>query len=568
MNKRLRSLLPVLPAMCRRMAPGLPLLLLLCLGCGEGGKKGAETRPPLDVKKLLPQAPEDPDPQPGGTFIWGRSGDATLLDPADVTDGESVMVVTNIFDTLVAFKRGSTEIEPSLATEWTTSPDKLVWTFLLREGATFHDGSPVDAEAVVFSFERQRDPAHPARRPTSTFSYYQNNFKALAKVEAVDARTVRFTLREPYAPFLPALALFNCSIVSPKAFASEGKDAEGRYKYNFAQKPVGSGPFVFESWEKDAHITLRANREYWGGAPHIGKLVFKPVVDPQTRLKELESGSIHGMENPELRDLEIIRRNPELRLLGSPGINVCYLAMHTGRKPFDDVRVRQAVAFAIDKKRIIAAAYDNMAEPAVSMCPKTMAGFDKSLIDRTRDVARAKRLLAAAGYADGFETSLWYPDIQRAYLGNPANTAIQIQADLKEIGIRVDIRRMEWSAILKATSAGEHEMCLMGWMADIFDPDNFLYVLLDRENAVEGTANNLSFYRGERVHELLLEAQRTYDWHRRERLYKEAQEILFEEAPTVPIATAPDFRALRADVRGYTIYPAGGEYFRHVSFAR
>jgi peptide/nickel transport system substrate-binding protein len=543
-------------------------LLLLSLGCGEGKKKGAEARPPLDVTKLLPQAPDDADPKPGGIFIWGRSGDATLLDPADVTDGESVMVVTNLFDTLVAFKRGSTEIEPSLATEWTPSADNLVWTFTLREGVTFHDGSPLDAEAVVFSFERQRDPAHPARRATSQFSYYQNNFKALERVEALDGKTVRFTLKEPYAPFLPALALFNCAIVSPAAFASEGKDEEGRYKYNFAQKPVGSGPFVFEEWQKDARITLRANKQYWGGAPHVDKLIFKPIVNAQARLKELESGSIHGMDNPELRDLDLIRKNPDLRLLGGPGINVCYLAMHTGKKPFDDLRVRQAVAFAIDKKRIIAAAYDNMAEPAVSMCPKTMAGFDKTLVDRTRDVARAKRLLAEAGYADGFKTSLSYPASQRTYLPDPPTTAIQIKEDLKEVGIEVVLEKREWTTLVKETQNGQHEMCLMGWMADIFDPDNFLYILLDKDNTAEGTANNLSFYKGDRVHELLIEAQRSYDWHRRERLYKQAQEILLEEAPTVPLATVPDFRAVRKDVRGYTIYPAGGEFFRHVSFAR
>jgi len=561
-----RFLLPVLPALCHRMTQGLPLLLLcLCLGCGADAKK----KPPaLDVTKLLPQAPDDAEPKPGGIFVWGRSADATLLDPADVTDGESVMVVTNLFDTLVAFKRGSTEIEPSLAREWTTSDDKLTWTFTLLEGIKFHDGSPLDANAVVFSFERQRDPAHPARRATNAFSYYQNNFKALEKVEAVDEKTVRFTLNQPYAPFLAALALFNCAIVSPTAFASEGKDADGRYKYNFAQKPVGSGPFVFESWEKDAHITLRANKDYWGGAPHIEKLVFKAVTDAQTRLKELEAGGIHGMENPELRDLALIQKNPDLRLVGGPGINVCYLAMHTGKKPFDDVRVRQAVAFAIDKKRIIATAYDNLAKPAVSMCPETMAGFSKTLLDRTRDPKRAKRLLAEAGYADGLKTTLSYPVAQRTYLPNPGTTAIQIQQDLREVGIEVELKRCEWSALVKETQTGNHDMCLMGWMADIFDPDNFLYVLLDKDNAVEGVANNLSFYKGERVHELLLAAQRTYDWHRRESLYHEAQEILHEEVPTVPLATVPDFRALRKDVRGYSIYPAGGEFFRHVSFAR
>jgi peptide/nickel transport system substrate-binding protein len=477
------------------------------------------------------------------------------------------MVVTNLFDTLVTFKRGSTEIEPALAKEWTTSEDKLVWTFTLREGVRFHDGTPVDADAVAFSFERQRDPSHPARRATSSFSYYQNNFKSLQKVEAVDALTVRFTLKEPYAPFLAALALFNCAIVSPTAFASEGKDAEGRYRYDFGRRPVGSGPFVFARWERGAHITLHANPDYWGGAPHVDKLIFKPIGDAQTRLKELESGGIQGMANPELRDLELIRKNPDLRLLGSPGINVCYLAMHTGKKPFDDVRVRQAVAFAIDKRRIVVAAYDGMAKPAVSMCPETMKGHLK-LVDRTRDVARAKRLLAEAGHADGFRTTLWYPSAQRTYLPNPGNTAIQIQQDLKEAGIDAKLVKLEWSAFLEGTQNGEHDMCILGWMADIFDPDNFLYVLLDRDNAVEGVANNVSFYKGERVHEKLLKAQRSYDWHTRERLYHEAQEILHDEVPTVPLATVPDFRAVRRDVRGYTIYPAGGEYFRHVSFAK
>jgi peptide/nickel transport system substrate-binding protein len=549
------------------LLPGPLLLLLAC--CGEGDKAPKkDARPTIDVGHLLPAAPDDAEPKSGGIFVWGRSGDAKILDPADVTDGESVMVVTNIFDTLVGFKRGSTEIEPSLATEWETSEDKLVWTFTLREGVKFHDGTPLDADAVVFSFERQRDPAHPARKPTSTFSYYHDNFKSLEKVEAVDPRTVRFTLREPYAPFLAALALFNCSIVSPAAFASEGKDAEGRYKYNFSQKPVGSGPFVFESWEKDEHLTLRANRECWSGAPHVEKLIFKPILDPQTRLKELESGGIQGMANPSLKDLEAIRRNPDLRLLGNPGINVCYLAMHTGKKPFDNVRVRQAIAFAIDKRRIIASAYNGMAKPAVTMCPETMTGHLGTLIDRTRDVKRAKRLLAEAGHAGGFRTTLWYPSSQRTYLPNPPNTAIQIQQDLKEVGIEVELKKVEWSTLLEATKNGQHDMCLMGWMADIFDPDNFLYVLLDRDNAVEGRANNLSFYKGERVHELLLQAQRTYDRFTRERLYHEVQEILHEEVPTVPLATVPDFRVVRKDVRGYTIYPAGGEYFRHVSFAR
>ncbi|MHC4667462.1 MAG: ABC transporter substrate-binding protein [Planctomycetota bacterium] len=541
----------------------LSLTLLLAVSCSR--KKEGDQK--LDVTRLLGEAPSVTSPEEGGTFIWGRSADATKLDPAAVTDGESVQVITNLFDTLVTFKPGTTEIVPWLATKWTPSSDQLTWTFKLREDVRFHDGSDFNAAAVVFSFARQQHKDHPARRPDDEFSYFHNNFKALDRVEVEDDFTVRFVLKVPYAPFLSALALFSCGIVSPTAFESEGRDAGGRCRYNFAQKPVGTGPFVFEKWEKDSHIILRANKAHFSGPPPIDKLIFKPIKDPQARLKELEAGSIHGMDNPSLEDLQGAHRHPRLRLLSRPGINVCYLAMHTQKKPFDDVRVRQAVAFAIDKRRLIAAAYNGMAEPAVSMCPKSMTGHHV-MIDRVRNPKRARELLKAAGLRKGFVTTLWYGHSQRTYLPNPGNTAIQIQQDLKEIGVEVKLKKMEWSAYLSATQNGQHEMCLLGWMADIFDPDNFLYVLLDKDNAVPGVANNVSFYRGERVHQRLIEAQRSYAWHVRKRLYKEAQEILLEEVPVIPLATVPDFRILRREVRGYTIYPAGGEYFRHVSFAR
>jgi peptide/nickel transport system substrate-binding protein len=541
------------------------LVFALAAGCG---KKKEEVK--FDIDKLLGSAPEAPTPKSGGTFIWGKSADATKLDPADITDGESVQVVTNIFDTLVSFKPGTTEIVPWLATSWDTTPDGLTWTFKLREGVKFHDGTDFNADAVVFSFQRQmvdKIPDHPARRADAKFSYFHNNFKALASVEPVDEHTVRFKLAEPYAPFLSALALFSCAIVSPAAWASEGKDEDGRYNYNFSEHPVGTGPFIFESWERDSYITLRANKEHFSGAPPIDKLIFKPITNAQARLKELEAGGIHGMDNPDLADLASIAASDKLRLLARPGINVCYLAMHTGKEPFDDMRVRQAVAFALDKKRLIAMAYNGVAEPAVTMCPESMAGH-APIVDRRRDLTKARKLLEQAGLPDGFTTTLWYGNSQRTYLPDPGNTAIAIQQDLKEIGITVKLRKTEWSAYMSATQNGEHEMCLLGWMADIFDPDNFLYVLLDKDNAVPGVANNVSFYKGERAHRLLIDAQRTTDWSRREKLYREVQEIIFTEVPVIPLATVPDFRVLRPEIRGYTIYPAGGEYFRHVSFAK
>ncbi len=180
----------------------------------------------------------------------------------------------------------------------------------------------------------------------------------------------------------------------------------------------------------------------------------------------------------------------------------------------------------------------------------------------------AKDLLAKARVPDGFECTLYHMANQRAYITNPSGTAIQIQQDLKQIGIKVKLKKLDWSAYLAAVKNGEHDMCLLGWMADIADPDNFLYVLLDKENAVKGQANNVSFYQGERVHNLLLRAQAESAWPIRERLYHEVQDIVFKECPVIPLVTVPDFRVLRKDVRGYTIYPAGGEYFRSVSLAK
>lgn len=499
------------------------------------------------------------------TFVWGKTADSTKLDPAVITDGESVTVTSNLFDGLVALEEGGTKLIPWLATSWEASEDGLQWTFKLREDVKFHDGSPFNAEAVVFSYERQKDADHPAH--VGTFAYYSDNHKSLQKIEATGEHAVRFTLSEPDAIFLKRMGLFSSGIVSPTAWKSEGKGSDGKYKYNFARKPVGTGPFKFKSWEKDVQIVLEANSEHFAGAPAIDRLIFKPIKNQQARITELEAGGIHAMDNPALEDLAGARRDPRLQVVEKPGFNVCYLAMHTQKKPFDDVRVRQAVAFAIDKQRLIESAYSGFGEPATTMCPATMWGH-LDIEDRKPDLAKAKALLKEAGYPNGFDTSLSYGTAQRAYLPNPSNTAIQIQKDLERVGIRARLDQKEWSAYIAATQRGEHEMAILGWMADIDDADNFLYILCDKDNARVGSANNISFYMGEEVHRHLVAARRVLDPAERLRHYHAAQLILFEEAPTVPLVTVSDYRVLRKGVEGYYIYPVGGEYFRTVRFKK
>jgi len=498
-------------------------------------------------------------------FVWGKSEDAKKLDPADVTDGESVMVITNIFDNLVTFKTGSTELIPWLATKWESSEDAKTWTFHLREGVKFHDGSPVNADAVVFSFERQMDENHPARRSDSVFSYFEL-FNMLTKVEAVDAKTVRFTLSQSTAFFDSLVAMFCVAIISPTAYASEGKDADGRYKYDFSRHPVGSGPFKFVEWKKAEYIKLTANADHFAGKPKIETLIFKPIKEAQPRLKELESGSLDGMDNPHPVDIKrLAEEGTPLKVLRSPGINICYLAMNTQKKPFDNKKVRQAVAFAINKKRLIQAAYAGIGDPAVSMCPVSLKGH-LAMEDRQLDIAKAKALLKEAGYPNGFEVEFWYPVIQRAYLPDSSATAIQIHQDLKAIGITARLKKVEWTPFLAGTKSGAHDLCILGWMADFGDPDNFLFTLLDKSQAIPSKAQNVSFYMSDAFSKLVTQARYTIGWEKRKALYAAAQRIAFEDVPVVPLVTVPDFRILAPNVTGYSIYPAGGEYFRDVGF--
>ena len=495
------------------------------------------------------------------TLVFLRGTDSKSLDPAIVTDGESVKVITNIFDTLVTFAPGTLELAPALAERWSVSEDGRTWTFELRE-ARFHDGSPVDADAVVFSYLRQKDEAHPAH--TEACAYWQDNFKLVRDVRAAGPRKVEIELEKPFAPFLSAMPLFSMSVVSPTAWKSEGTDAAtGKYAYRFGERPVGSGPFRFVRWNRDESVVLEANPDWWGGKPGVDRLVFKTILQNGQRLLEMENGRAHIMDGLNPHEVERVRQHAALDLATQPGLNIAYLAMNTTKKPWDDVRVRQAVAFALSKEKIKASAYDGAGDIAVSPLPRGMPGFVE-IEDRPQDVAKAKELLKAAGHPDGFETTLWVMDNPRTYMPRPPDTATQIQQDLAAVGIRVRVNIVQFSRLLEDVDNAAHEMVLLGWMADYGDPDNFLYVLLDKENARIGSSNNASFYRGERYHELVTAARLTADAAERHRLYGEAQRLAFEEVPMIPLMQMPEMRVVSKRAKGYRIYPAGGEFLHGV----
>lgn len=498
-------------------------------------------------------------PKKGGTLVFGRGGDSTSLDPAVVTDGESLNVTDNIFDNLVTHKVDSTEIIPHLATSWDISKDGLNYTFYLRKNVSFHDGTPVDAEAVKFSFMRQKDKNHPAYGFAGPYVYFTSlGLDSIIKdIEVKDTHTVVFHLNRAEAPFLATLAMQSLAIVSPTAVM--------KYKQAFGKNPVGSGPFKFQRWEKNQKITLTANENYWDGTPYLSKVIFRAIPDNSTRLLEMIAGRIHVMDNPNPQDLAVLKAKlgDNVVITSKPGFNIGYLALNMDKKPFDNLKVRLAIAHAINKKGIVEAVYDNEAEIAKNPLPPSLWGYNDSIKDYEFNLTKAKELLKEAGYPDGFSTTLWAMPVPRPYMPDGRKVAEVIQADLQKIGIKVQIVSYEWGTYLDKAQQGEHDMGLFGWTGDIGDPDNFLYVLLDKDSA-QKPAQNYSFYRSEELHNVLMDAKQTFDIEKRKQLYQTAQEIIHRDVPMIPLVHSVTSVPIQKNVANFIPGPTGKRQFGKV----
>ena len=480
------------------------------------------------------------------TLVFGRSADATFLDPAKLLDNESAMVIENIFDGLVRYADDSTRIEPALATSWSVSPDGRTYTFQLRQGVLFHDGAPFNAAAAQFSLARKTDPASPFHRPE--FSKMDTTLAAVRRVEAVGEYTLRISLSEPQPTLLDSLARHSCYIVSPAAVRKYGE--------GFDKHPVGTGPFVFRSWLPGDRIILGANRTYFAGPPKIDTLVFKVVPDARVRLLELKAGTIQAMDSPgpELRDE--LRRSPGLAIDARPGLNVGYLAMNTEHPPLDNVLVRRAVAHAVNRKALLSLGYKGMATPALTLVPSGMRGFNAKARDYAYDPALARKLLRQAGLPGGFALTLWAMPVTRPYMPEPALIARLIQENLAAVGIRARIVTHDWAAHLAGTYNGEHDLCLLGWVST-GDAGDILGHLLDSDSAVKPHATNVSLFRDQQIHALLAQAAAERDEARRAALFARVQDIAQEQMPVLPLAHAQQVLARQKGVVGIVNHQTG-----------
>jgi dipeptide transport system substrate-binding protein len=508
------------------------------------------------------------------TFVYCSEASPEGFDPAPYTAGTTFDASAHpIYNRLVEFKKGTTEIEPGLAESWEVSEDGLEYTFKLRQGVKFHSNDKFtptrdfNADDVIFSFDRQGNTENPWHQYTPGITYeYFNSMEMpslISSIEKIDDYTVKFTLSRPEAPFMANIAMPFASIVSQEyaeALAAAGTNED------LNNMPIGTGPFKFLAYQKDAVIRYQKNADYWGTAPMIDDLVFAITPDAAVRLQKLKAGECHLMPYPAPADLEAIKADPNLKLDEQAGLNVGYLAYNTTVAPFDNAKVRKALNMAINKEAIIDAVFQGAAQPAKNPIPPTMWSYNDAIQDDPYDPEAAKAMLEEEGVT-GLEMKIWAMPVQRPYMPNARRTAELMQEDFAKIGVKVEIVSYEWGEYLKkSTEVNRDGAVILGWTGDNGDPDNFMGVLLSCAATGEGGANRAQWC-NEDFSALLSQAKQISDPAERTKLYEEAQVIFKDQAPWATIAHSTQYVPMSNKVSGFKMSPLGDFTFEDVDLA-
>jgi dipeptide transport system substrate-binding protein len=502
-----------------------------------------------------------------GTLVYCSEGSPEGFQPQFFTTGTTFDAVSvPMFNRLVEFQIGTTNIIPALAESWTVSPDGKTYTFKLRRGVKFHSSAnftptrDFNADDVLFSWNRMADENHPFHKMTAgqTFSYYDDmGMKNIVdKVEKIDALTVRFDLKRPEAPFLADMAMDFASILSQEYFETMQKKGTPNAADIY---PIGTGPFEFVSYQKDATIRYHAFDKYWGGRPKIDTLIYSITRDATARYAKLKTGECQVMAFPKPADLDAMRKDAQLKVLQKEGLNIGYIAFNVEKKPFDDKRVRQALNLATNKEAILKAVYEGTGQVAKNPIPPILWGYNDAIKDYPYDPAKAKELLSQAGFPNGFELELWYLPVTRPYNPDGKRMAEMIQADWDKVGVKAKLVTYEWAEYRKRAKGGEHQVVMFGWSGDNGDPDNFFVPLLGCE-AVKGGGNNARWCNKE-FEDLITRAAQTPKQADRAKLYEQAQVIFKEEAPWITVAHSIRFDPVRKEVKGYQMDATAHHYF-------
>jgi len=506
------------------------------------------------------------------TLVYCSEGSPENFTPALNTTGTSFDAARPVYDKLTQFQRGSTVVEPGLAESWTVSPDGKVFTFKLRAGVKFHSGvnnfkptRDFNADDVLFSFERQWKADHPyAKVSGGKYDYFADMGLPddVEAIEKVDPMTVRFKLKRANVTMLANLAMDFASIHSAEYADMLAKQNK---KEQFDQLPVGTGPFSFVAYQKDAVIRFKANPAFWGPASEkalIDDLVFAITPDPTARYSKLKAGECHFMIAPRPADLPEMQKDAALNVISQSGLNIAYWAFNTQKPPFDKKEVRQALSTAIDKAAIIRDVYLGSGQAAKNLIPPTLWSYNDSVKDYAYDTAKAKDLLARSGVKTPLEIDLWYMPVQRPYNPNAKRIAEMMQSDLAKIGVNAKLVTYEWGEYRKRMQQGEHITGMLGWTGDNGDPDNFFF--LRGCDAARAGGQNLSKWCNKDFDSRLVKAREVADIKERTKLYQEMQVIENAEAPDMKIAHSIVFETMRKELVGYKQSPFGSHQFNGV----
>ncbi|MDO5718517.1 MAG: glutathione ABC transporter substrate-binding protein [Tissierellia bacterium] len=462
-------------------------------------------------------------------IVVAQGADPKSLDPHGSNDQPSSRVNKQIYDTMVE-QNANMELVPGLAESW-EQIDEKTWEFKLREDVKFHNGEDLKASDVVFSLLREKE---------SPNTGHIVGF--IDDVEAKDDYTVVIKLAEPFAPILSHLAHTASSILNEKAVTEAGED--------YVSSPIGTGPFKFVSHDSGDKVTLEAFEDYYQGPAKFKTLVFKNVQENATRTIGLETGEIDIAYDIEPNDFEVVKGNDDLELIEDASLSTAYIGFNTQKEPFTNSKVRKALNHAVNVDEIIEVILEGSGEPATGPINSKVFGYDDDLEVYEYDVEKAKSLLKEAGFADGFTTTIWTNDNDTR-----VKIAELVQAQLAEVGVQAEIEIVEWGAYLDRTAAGEHDMFILGWVTVTGDADYGLYALF--HSTQKGAAGNRTFFENSEVDKLLDAGRKESDPDKRLEVYKEAQEIIVDEAPELFLYFQNQNAGVQKSISGFELHPAG-----------
>lgn len=508
------------------------------------------------------------------TLVFCSEGSPEGFNPQFYTTGTTQDASSvPLFNRLVEFDLGTTNIVPGLAASWDVSADGLVYTFHLRRGVKFHASArftpsrDFNADDVVFSYQRMADPKHPFHQTTvgATYAYFDDMGmnKIVDKLEKIDDHTVRFKLLHPEAAFLADLAMDFNSVES--ADYADKMKAAGTPEV-IDREPIGTGPFQFVSYQKDAVIRYKAFDAHWAGRPKIDNLIYAITPDASVRYAKLKAGECQVMAFPKPADIALIKADPALKLLSKEGLNVGYIAFNVEKKPFDSKLVRQALSMAVDKQTILKTVFQGAGQPAKNLIPPMLWSYNDKVKDYAYDPAKAKALLTKAGYPNGIDIDLWYLPVTRPYNPDGKRMAELIQADWAKIGVKAKLVTFEWGEYRKRSKSGEQTAMMFGWSGDNGDPDNFFGPLLGCD-AVKG-GGNVARWCNTDFEAQLQKAKLTSKQSERAKFYERAQEIAHDEAPLLEIAHSIRTTPVRKEVIGFKMDATAHHYFNTVDVAK